>query len=126
MTENNSFDPIAWANMNNETPTTSSSAVRLVAPSSNDDVRSQMLQLADYLAGHGIDITAGYQNWLTLGFALADGLGEEGRAVYHNLSRLNAGYNSSDCDRQYSACLKSHGHGIYRQIILLPRQDSRC
>lgn len=112
MTENNSFDPIAWANMNNETPTTSSSAVRLVAPSSNDDVRSQMLQLADYLAGHGIDITAGYQNWLTLGFALADGLGEEGRAVYHNLSRLNAGYNSSDCDRQYSACLKSHGHGI--------------
>lgn len=58
------------------------------------------------------DITAGYDNWLRLGFALADGLGEQGRQLYHDLSALNADYDAKECDKQYDNCMKSHGNGV--------------
>ncbi len=58
------------------------------------------------------DITAGYSNWRDLGFALADALGENGRGIYHRISRFNSGYTSKECDRQYDRCLNANGTGI--------------
>ncbi len=58
------------------------------------------------------DITAGYSNWRDLGFALADALGENGRSIYHRISRFNGSYTSEECDRQYDRCLNAHGIGI--------------
>lgn len=58
------------------------------------------------------DITAGYANWRDLGFALADALGENGRDIYHRISRFNPTYTEPDTDRQYDKCLRSHGTGI--------------
>ena len=34
------------------------------------------------------DITTGYSNWRDLGFALADAIGENGRTIYHRISRF--------------------------------------
>lgn len=59
-----------------------------------------------------LDITSAYGDWRDLGFALAQGLGEEGRAFYHRLSRFYSGYRSAETDKQYTACLHSRGHGI--------------
>lgn len=58
------------------------------------------------------DIATGYNDWRDLGFALADALGEEGRGYYHRLSRFYNGYRFAETDRQYTACLRSRGHGI--------------
>lgn len=58
------------------------------------------------------DITPAYCDWRDLGFALAQGLGEEGRAYYHRLSRFYSGYTPAETDKQYTACLRSRGHGI--------------
>ena len=63
--------------------------------------------VVDRIIANGRDITAGYDNWLRLGFALADGRGEAGRAMYHRLSVMNPQYNEAECNRQYDACLKS-------------------
>lgn len=60
----------------------------------------------------GIDIAPTYQEWRDLGFALAQGLGEAGRSYYHRLSRFYSGYKPSEADKQYTACLRSRGHGI--------------
>ena len=114
--QNTDFDPMAWANMNhiensNEKqgePVEQASPV--VYPQT--DTEAEVREVARRLVERGIDITSGYGNWLNLGFALADGLGEGGRELYHQLSTLNSGYNHSECDRQYSACLKSHGRGV--------------
>lgn len=65
--------------------------------------------VVDRIVTNGRDITAGYDNWLRLGFALADGRGEAGREMYHRLSRMNAQYNETECNRQYDACLKDGG-----------------
>ncbi len=59
-----------------------------------------------------VDIAPSYKEWCDLGFALAEGLGENGRSYYHRLSRLHSDYNQQDTDKQYSACLNSRGQGI--------------
>lgn len=58
------------------------------------------------------DIAPNYADWRDLGFALADALGESGRDYFHRLSRFYSNYNQAETDKQFSACLKSHGHGV--------------
>ncbi|MGC4034445.1 MAG: BT4734/BF3469 family protein [Chitinophagaceae bacterium] len=59
-----------------------------------------------------IDITAGYENWLKIGFALANVLGENGRSYFHRLSIFNPTYVAHETDIQYTHCLKSSNSGI--------------
>lgn len=68
--------------------------------------------IAQELIAQGKDITAGYDNWLHLGFALADGLGAEGGELFHRLSRLNAEYDERQCEKQWQDCLKGKGQGV--------------
>ena len=58
------------------------------------------------------DIAPNYPDWRDIGFALADALGDSGRSYYHRLSRFYPKYNTSETNKQYDNCLKSHGHGI--------------
>ena len=70
-----------------------------------------MKYITDIIASRHIDITCGYQNWLSLGFALAEGLGEDGREFFHELSQMNADYNATECDKKYTSCLKGSSKG---------------
>lgn len=128
---NEEFDPKAWAYLNNNTEatepqkmisSTESLPVNLLAQS--EDIETQVNAITKSISSRGIDITNGYTNWLNLGFALADGLGEGGRSFYHNLSRLNSGYNSAECDKQYSACLHSHRQGITIKTFFMMAKEA--
>jgi hypothetical protein len=46
-----------------------------------------------------------YNDWLRIGFALADGLGERGREYFHRVSCFSNKYDKGDCDKQYDNCL---------------------
>ncbi len=60
-----------------------------------------------------IDITDSYQTeWLKLGFALADGLGECGRPFFHRISIFSRKYTPMNTDKQYDECLKARRSGI--------------
>lgn len=61
--------------------------------------------LVNAVEASGIDITTTYSDWLAIAFALVAELGEDGRAVYHRLSRFNSAYDPNETDRQYTACL---------------------
>src|SRR5574344_795608 len=129
------FDPVAWATMT-EQPTCCTEPVQStvarteplrIKPSLTEqpqaDLPTEMRIVAGRIVDQGSDITSGYQRWLALGFALADGMGEDGRDVFHALSRLNDGYSSSECDRQYSACLRGRGSGItYRTFFQMAKE----
>ena len=80
------------------------------APDSDniDDIE----QITQRIESAQVDITAGYDNWRDIGFALSDELGENGREIFHRVSRFNPDYNQQDCDGQYDRCLRSHGSGI--------------
>ena len=60
----------------------------------------------------GIDITAAYSDWLAIGFALVSELGEEGRPLFHRLSRFYPGYDAAEADRQYTVCLRDGSREI--------------
>ena len=60
----------------------------------------------------GIDITAAYSDWLSIGFALVSELGEEGRPLFHRLSRFYPGYDMAEADRQYTVCLRDGSREI--------------
>ena len=78
----------------------------------DQDLIQRVERVVDELIKRGIDITIGYENWLKLGFALANGLGEGGRSIFHRLSSGYPEYNYRACDVQYSACLRSRGWGV--------------
>jgi predicted P-loop ATPase len=54
----------------------------------------------------GINIAQNYDDYLKLGFALANGFGEEGREWFHALCCISEKYNSTHANRQYDICLK--------------------
>jgi hypothetical protein len=58
-----------------------------------------------------IDITEGYENWLRIGFALADEFGESGRGYFHTVSRNYPNYKPSETDKQYDHCLNHQPNG---------------
>jgi len=55
---------------------------------------------------HRIDIAPSYEDWLTLGFALASEYGENGRDYFHRLSQFYSKYKSGETDKQYTRCLR--------------------
>lgn len=71
-----------------------------------DDTYDEVTAVAGELVSRGIDITTPYDNWIHLGFALANGLGERGRELFHQLSAMNAEYEQRECDKKYSSLLK--------------------
>jgi len=46
-------------------------------------------------------------DWTSIGFALADGLGEHGRTFFHQISSISEKYNYNVCDKQFTDCLKA-------------------
>ena len=92
-----------------------------VAPSSNPPskgvvadrgINPSILAVVDAVEASGIDITPTYSEWLAIGFALVAELGEDGRAIFHRLSRFNPEYDYNEADRQYSHCLNDGSREI--------------
>ena len=92
-----------------------------VAPSSNPPskgvvadrgINPSILAIVDAVEASGIDITPTYSEWLAIGFALVAELGEDGRAIFHRLSRFNPEYDYNEADRQYSHCLSDGSREI--------------
>ncbi len=107
------FNPADWTTQNTKT-----SKPRTSEKSSFPPLRGGQEGLSDIdlitqrIEAASIDIAPNYADWRDLGFALADALGENGRNYYHRLSRFYPSYSQSETDKQYSACLASHGHGV--------------
>ena len=80
--------------------------------SAYSNVEEDVERIVHEIEKQGIDIAADYKQWVDLGFALADGLGEMGRNYYHRISQLHPSYNYTNTDKQYTNCLHGKGHGI--------------
>lgn len=80
-----SFNPIQWAKVSKA---------------------EQIRTVANLIVEMNIDITEGYNNWRNIAFGFSLELGEEGRSIFHDISRFNAGYKYEECDKLYSNCIK--------------------
>ncbi len=117
--KNEVFNPADWNSASVEkVPAALSPSV---APSSNPPskgvvadrgINPSILAVVDAVEASGIDITPTYSEWLAIGFALVAELGEDGRAIFHRLSRFNPEYDYNEADRQYSHCLNDGSREI--------------
>ena len=103
------FDPAKW--QPTETTKQTSAPIQSL-PIGEVGGASEIETITQRIEAASVDIAPNYADWRDLGFALADALGESGRNYYHRLSRFYPSYSQSETDKQYSACLASHGHGV--------------
>ena len=107
------FNPTDWTTPNNQPKKTNSSETSSFPPIlGGQEGLSDIETITQRVEADSVDIAPNYADWRDLGFALADALGESGRNYYHRLSRFYPSYSQSETDKQYSACLASHGHGV--------------
>lgn len=121
------FDPSEWLEKNNQVASAPESSqfsegsapirpishirhIRHISPITS--LEDKIEQLVCSIESSCTDIAPDYASWRDLGFALADALGESGRSYFHRLSRFYTGYDEREADKQFTACLRSHGSGI--------------
>jgi hypothetical protein len=84
------------------------------------DNKSETESLLNQILMSGQCITNDYQDWLSLGLALVDLLGENGRKFYHDLSFCSQKYDHQECDKKYSELQKNtkgkHGIGTIYEL----------
>ena len=76
------------------------------------DKYSDVIQLIAQIESKRIDLTASYEEWRNIGFALADEFGENGRDLFHHISQFHPAYSHPECDKQFDNCIKSNGAGV--------------
>lgn len=99
--DNNSFDPMAWASAS-EAP-----KAEHVNYQQNSELEKAKAT-TDELLRIGANIAESYDDYLHLGFALADGLGADGRELYHQLCAQSTKYRAKDCEAKWQECLSKH------------------
>ena len=114
MEENKIFDPMAWAGQTEQPDTVKEVKTLSVEPApataASSDDREKILAVGQELLRMGANIAESYSDWYRLAFALADGLGSEGRDLYHQLSAQSAKYNEARCEKKWRECL-AKGNG---------------
>ena len=121
------FDPIAWAGQpeqpNNINEVKASSVEPAPATAASSDDRDKILAVGQELLAMGVNIAESYSDWLRLGFALADGLGSEGRDLYHQLSAMSSKYNETVCEKKWQQCLtKGNGRTTIKTFYFMAQQ----
>ena len=103
------FNPNAWGKPSALEKVPAALSPVAVGPSPcHDDI----LAVVDAVEASGIDITSTYSDWMAIAFALVSVLGEDGRELYHRLSRFYSNYDPAETDRQYTACLRDGSREI--------------
>ncbi|WP_051477672.1 DUF3987 domain-containing protein [Aquimarina pacifica] len=106
------FDPKKYLN------TDKNANMNIVSDSieSNRYSSNETLEVVQRIIGalemKGIDLTSNYEDWLKIGFALADEFGQNGTSLFHRVSKNYPGYEYKACQKQYEHCLKSKRTGV--------------
>lgn len=70
---------------------------------------SDVAEMVNEVTKSGIDIAPDYESYLRLGFAIANGFGEDGRSYFHSLCQISEKYDSQQCDKQFDRCCSGAG-----------------
>ena len=90
------FSAQDWENVPSEIQQTHTPDIAPIYNKVKDDVESVVQEMEQ----RGIDIAPNYKDWVELGFALVNGLGENGREYYHRISRFYPTYQREETDKQ--------------------------
>jgi hypothetical protein len=77
-----------------------------------NDIQTDIENVIADIENKHIDLTSNYDDWVQIGFALANELGERGRSYFHRISKFYPKYTVAETDKKYDNYLKSHNRGI--------------
>ena len=92
------FSAQDWENVPSEIQQIHTPSIAPIYNKVEEDVESVVREIER----RAIDIAPNYKDWVELGFALVDGLGENGREYYHRISRFYPTYQREETDKQYA------------------------
>jgi hypothetical protein len=129
MDNNKVFDPMAWASQNNannavsdttakDAPITSTTAIN------PDDELAKAQATANELLRLGANIAETYDDYLHLGMALANGLGEQGHDIFHQLCAQSSKYREGECEKKWQECLSTKNGRITIATYYKMAQDA--
>ena len=105
------FDPLAWAGQqggskNAQPVATPSQQPTACQPLSPSEELALATAVTRELIARNANIAEAYGDYVRLGFALANGLGSDGRDLYHTLCAHSTKYRQADCERKWQECLR--------------------
>lgn len=83
-----------------------------VATPGAEEERARVEAVIGEVVRRGIDLTADYEDWLSIGFALVSHFGEGARDYFHQVSQFFPKYDRRACDRQFDYLVKDGSRKI--------------
>ena len=112
-TDNTMFDPLAWLSQQSrkaaKAPPEGMDAAQhspASQPASPEEELAMARAVANELLRIGANIAEDYHDYVRLGFALASGLGSDGRSIFHMLCAHSTKYSVNECERKWRECLR--------------------
>lgn len=102
------FDPVAWAGKSADVKQPKRQTVSTCQPLLPMEELAKARAVARELVRRGANIADSYGDYLKLGFALANGLGSQGRDLYHQLCSMSPKYREGDCERKWQQCMRQN------------------
>ena len=59
-----------------------------------------------------LDITSDYNNWVKIGFAIANAFGASGSGYFHRISQYHPRYDYDQTERLYASCLRTNNGSV--------------
>ena len=102
------FDPVTWAGHSADVKQPKRQPVSTCQPLLPMEELAKARAVARELVRRGANIADSYGDYLKLGFALANGLGCQGRDLYHQLCSMSPKYREGDCERKWQQCMRQN------------------
>ena len=123
------FDPLAWANNNANivSEITAATVAPVITPSVSqpfDEELAKARATVDELLRLGGNIAESYDDWFRMGCALANGLGADGRDLFHQISSQSTKYREADCQKKWQECLQKNDGRITIASFYKMAQDA--
>lgn len=72
-----------------------------------EGVKKEIQKLVNEIVSKNLNVTTDYNQWIEIGYALGNELGEDGRDYFHSLGENHPEYEINGSDQQYNSILKS-------------------
>ena len=79
---------------------------------SSNVIAERVEKCIEQIERDSLDITARYEDWIAIAYALGNEFGEGGRPYFHAISRYYPKYDTREANRTFTACLKGTGTRI--------------
>jgi hypothetical protein len=88
-----------------------------------DTERERVEVCVEEVARRSAYIGDSYEDWYAVGCSLANGFGESGRDYYHQISQHYPGYQYTQTDKQFAACLRANSKATLGTFFHLCQQQ---